>query len=57
MPEEEQAPRDAADLPQTLSECHEVITQQAVQLSQLQEQVGVLQERLKLDSTNSSKPP
>ncbi|MBW8830849.1 MAG: hypothetical protein JF606_15770, partial [Burkholderiales bacterium] len=50
MPEEEQAPRDAADLPQTLSECHEVITQQAVQLSQLQEQVGVLQERLKLDS-------
>ena len=57
MPEAEQAPRDAADLPQTLSECHEVITQQAVQLSQLQEQVGVLQERLKLDSTNSSKPP
>jgi len=45
------------ELPQTLSECHEVITRQAVQLSQLQEQVGVLQERVKLDSTNSSKPP
>ena len=33
------------ELPQTLSECHEVITRQAVQLSQLQEQVGVLQEQ------------
>jgi transposase len=57
MTEEEKAPGDGAKLPQTLSECHEVIARQALQLSQLQEQVGVLQERLKLDSTNSSKPP
>lgn len=55
--EEKQAPSDAVQLPQTLSECHEVIARQAVQLNQLQEQVGVLQERLQLDSTNSSKPP
>src|SRR5882724_9025787 len=57
MAEEGQRSGDASGLPQTLSECHEVIARQAVQLSQLQEQVGVLQERLKLDSTNSSKPP
>jgi uncharacterized coiled-coil protein SlyX len=46
-----------AGLPQTLSECHALIAKQALLLNQLQEQVGLLQERIKLDSNNSSKPP
>jgi transposase len=51
------SPDKVEDLPQTLSECHALIAKQAVLLSQLQEQVGLLQERVKLDSKNSSKPP
>jgi transposase len=46
-----------AGLPQTLSECHALIAKQALLLNQLQEQVVLLQERIKLDSNNSSKPP
>jgi transposase len=50
--------------PATLPECHAVIEVQALQIAQLHEQMGlmndalaVLQERLKLNSRNSSKPP
>ena len=39
-----------AQLPQTVPECHAVITQ-------LIERVRLLEERVKLDSNNSSKPP
>jgi len=41
----------------TLPQCHEVIGRLAAQVDDLQALVAVLQERLKLDSTNSSKPP
>ena len=50
-------------MPATLAQCHEVIAALAVQVDVLQaqvlaqSQVAVLQERLKLDSKNSSKPP
>ena len=40
----------AAQLPQTLPECHAVI-------AQLVERVKLLEERISLDSSNSSKPP
>ena len=43
--------------PATLRQCHEVIEAQALQIAQLREQMALLQERLKLDSRNSSKPP
>ena len=45
-------PADAGltELPQTVPECHAVITQ-------LIERVKLLEERVKLDSNNSSKPP
>ena len=46
-----------AQLPQSLAECHAVILSQAQQLSVLQGQVKLLQERVDLDSNNSSKPP
>ena len=46
-----------SDKPATLEQCHVVIAAQAVQISQLREQMNLLQERLKLDSRNSSKPP
>jgi len=41
----------------TLPQCHEVIGRLAAENDDLRSLVGVLQERLKLDSTNSSKPP
>ena len=48
----------------TLPQCHEVIGQLTAQVNLLRQQVAlqdeklaVLQERLKLDSKNSSKPP
>ena len=41
----------------TLVQCHEVIARLAAQVDGLQALVALLQERLKLDSTNSSKPP
>ena len=44
-------------VPATLRQCHEVIEAQALQISQLLQQMALLQERLKLDSRNSSKPP
>ena len=47
----------AAPLPQSLSDCHAVIRAQAELLSALQAQVQVLQERVNLNSRNSSKPP
>lgn len=43
--------------PQTLQRCHEVIDAMAIEIAQLREQMSALQERLKLDSRNSSKPP
>ena len=43
--------------PATLQACHEVIDLLALQFAQLREQVALLQERVKLDSRNSSKPP
>ena len=43
--------------PATLRQCHEVIDALTLQLAQLREQMALLQERLKLDSRNSSKPP
>jgi len=46
-----------ADKPQTLEQCHAVIEALSAQIGQLQEQMSVLQERLKLNSRNSSKPP
>lgn len=44
-------------MPASLVECHAVIRAQAQLLSQLQAQVALLQERINLDSKNSSKPP
>jgi transposase len=41
----------------TLPECREVIGHLAAQVNELQALVAALQERLKLDSKNSSKPP
>jgi transposase len=43
--------------PLTLAQCHELITTQAQVITQLREQMALLQERLKLDSKNSSRPP
>ena len=43
--------------PVTLQQCHEVIAALLLQNAQLREQMALLQERLKLDSRNSSKPP
>lgn len=58
QPSEKTAPLGIAPgLPQTLGECHLLIAQQALLVNQLQEQVGLLEERIKLDSKNSSKPP
>jgi Family of unknown function (DUF6444) len=58
-------------LPQTVAKCHAVIAQSvetvvqcrqliealALEVAQLREQLALTQERLKLDSKNSSKPP
>jgi len=41
----------------TLPQCHEVIVRLAAEVDDLRSLVAVLQERIKLDSTNSSKPP
>lgn len=43
--------------PQTLAQCHAVIDALGLQIAQLREQMNALQERLKLNSRNSSKPP
>ena len=44
-------------LPQSLAECHAVIKVQAELLTTLQAQVQLLEERVNLNSRNSSKPP
>lgn len=44
-------------LPQTLAECHALILTQSDALAKLQAQVQLLQERVELNSRNSSKPP
>ena len=46
-----------APLPQTLAECHVVTLAQSQALGVLQTQVQLLQERVNLNSGNSSKPP
>lgn len=43
--------------PATLAQCHEVIDAMAARLLQLEHKLAELQERLKLNSRNSSKPP
>ena len=57
----ERAPREPSPAeigkPATVMQCHAVIDTLAQQVVVLQEQVALLQERLKLDSHNSSKPP
>jgi len=50
----EPAPDAAAS---TLARCLEIIAAQAGEITQLREEMALLQERLKLDSRNSSKPP
>lgn len=47
----------AMTMPATVAECHEVIQSLALEIGQLREQLAWLQERLKVDSRNSSKPP
>lgn len=47
----------APALPQSVADCHAVIVAQAEQLAVLQAQVRLLQERVNLNSRNSSKPP
>lgn len=51
------AARPAVAKPATVAQCHEVIDLLAQHIAALQEQLAVLQERVKLDSRNSSKPP
>jgi transposase len=41
----------------SLAQCLQIIAVQAGEIAQLREQMALLQERLKLDSKNSSKPP
>jgi transposase len=43
--------------PQTLAQCHEVIDTLMRLVAELQQQIAWLQERVKLDSKTSSKPP
>jgi transposase len=44
-------------LPTTVEQCHQLITALVLVNEQLREHLTLLQERLKLDSRNSSKPP
>ena len=50
-------PSDLANKPQTLAQCHVVIEMLVLQNGQLREQLALLQERVTLNSKNSSKPP
>ena len=54
---EQRAQPVAAAKPATVQECHAVIEALALEVEQLREQMAWLQERLKVDSRNSSKPP
>lgn len=56
-PTPKSAEHSGAIKPTTLAQCHEVIDTLAERLLQLQRQLAELQERLKLNSRNSSKPP
>jgi transposase len=53
----EEAPGLDQSKPETVAQCHEVIAQLVAHNSRLQQQIAALEERLKLDSRNSSKPP
>ena len=53
----EAAPGPDQSRPETVAQCHEVIAQLVAHNSRLQQQIAALEERLKLDSRNSSKPP
>lgn len=48
---------ERAELPQSLAECHAVIQSQATLLCELKARLMVLEERVNLNSNNSSKPP
>ena len=48
---------ETANLPLSLDDCHAVILSQAAMLDELHARIVVLEERCKLDSSNSSKPP
>ena len=56
---EDRRPGEAAGAskPATLLQCHAVIDALTLEVTLLREQMTLLQERLKLDSRNSSKPP
>ena len=53
----EAAPGPDQCKPETVAQCHEVIERLSRQLAQTQERLAWFEERLKLDSRNSSKPP
>ena len=57
MQPHEQSPSFAPAKPETVAQCHQVIDSLVVQLDALREQVLLLQERVQLNSRNSSKPP
>ena len=48
---------ERGELPASLAECHAVIQSQALLLDELRARLLVLEERVNLDSNNSSKPP
>ena len=48
---------ERAKLPESLAECHAVIQAQALLLGELQSRLLILEERVTLNSNNSSKPP
>lgn len=56
-PIDQQIPQALADKPASLEQCHAVIDALTLQIEQLREQMAAMQEQLKLNSRNSSKPP
>lgn len=56
-PEPPAEPGGEEHKPQTLAQCHAVIEALSAQIGQLREQMSALQEQLRLNSRNSSKPP
>ena len=48
---------ESLTMPATVPECHAVIQALALEVGQVREQMAWLQERLRVDSRNSSKPP
>lgn len=58
VPDGQQPPQPVPlTMPATVAQCHVVIQALALEVGQLREQTAWLQERLKVDSRNSSKPP